>query len=53
MTLKRSEDSNDRLEAYLVAHPPQLKDLLKRRLAHWQRYAAVTGSAIAMAERWQ
>src|SRR5271170_3071257 len=49
MTLKRRDDSNDRLEAYLAAHPPLLKDLLKRRLAHWQRYAVFTGSAIAMA----
>jgi hypothetical protein len=35
-----SADRNDRLEASLRE--------LKRRAVHWQRYAAVTGSAMAM-----
>ena len=50
MTLKRRDDPTDRLEAHLAAHhPPLVSHLLKRRVAHWQRYAVVTGSAIAMA----
>ena len=50
MSTGRRVDPQDRLEAYLATlRPPSLKALLKRRAAHWQLYAAVTGSAVAMA----
>jgi hypothetical protein len=42
MSAPRKADPNDRLEA-------NLSTLLKRYAAHWQLYAAVTGSAMAMA----
>jgi hypothetical protein len=50
MSGARKVDQNDRLEAYLATlRPPAWKEALKRRAAHWQLYAAVTGSAMAMA----
>src|ERR1700722_8880266 len=45
----------DRLEAYLATlrspslKEAALKDAAKRRVAHWQLYAAMTGSAVALA----
>ena len=45
-----SVDPNDRPQPCLVTlHSSTLKDLLRRRAARWQLYAAVTGSAVAMA----
>ena len=43
-------DRIDRLESYIAAlRPPSWRAALKRSAAHWQLYAAVTGSAMAMA----
>ena len=43
-------DLDRRLEAYFATlRPASLRELLKRSAANWQLYAAVTGSAVAMA----
>src|SRR5580693_246110 len=49
MGTARKEDLDRRLEAYFATlHSTPLRDVLKRA-ANWQIYAAVSGSAIAMA----
>jgi uncharacterized protein (TIGR03437 family) len=43
-------DLDSRLEAYFATlRASSLKEALKRSVGHWQMYAAVTGSAMAMA----
>src|ERR1700721_1626779 len=50
MSAPRRVHRDDRLEAYLASlHTSSWKEVLKRSAAHWQLYAAVTGSALAMA----
>ena len=42
--------ADPRLEAHFATlRAPSLKDVLKRSAGNWQLYAAVTGSAMAMA----
>jgi hypothetical protein len=49
MGAARKSDLERRLEAYFGAlHSSSLKETLKRSLANWQIYAAVSGSAMAM-----
>ena len=46
----RKSDLDRRLEAYFATlRPSSLREVLKRSAANWQIYAAVTGSAVAMA----
>ncbi|HUE01743.1 MAG TPA: hypothetical protein VMR62_19380, partial [Bryobacteraceae bacterium] len=46
----RKSDLDRRLEAYFATlRPSSLREVLKRSAANWQIYAAVTGSAMAMA----
>src|ERR1035438_4434729 len=50
MNAPRKDSRNDRLEAYLATlRSPSWKEVLRRGAAHWHLYAAVTGSAMAMA----
>lgn len=50
MGAKRQFDLDRRLEAYFATlRPASLREALKRSAASWQIYAAVTGSAMAMA----
>jgi glutamate 5-kinase len=50
MSARRKPDLNHRLEAYFATlRSSSLRETLKRRTANWQIYAAVTGSAMAMA----
>jgi len=50
MGAKRQFDLDRRLEAYFATlRPASLREALKRSAANWQIYAAVTGSAMAMA----
>lgn len=45
-----SAPRKDRLEAYLATRrSPSLKETTKSRVARWQHYVAVTGSAVALA----
>ena len=44
-----SSARRDRLEAYLATLRSPAQDTQKRRAANWPLYAAVTGSAMAMA----
>jgi len=50
MRAARKLDLDHRLEAYFATlRSPSLKEVLKHSLGNWQMYAAVTGSAMAMA----
>jgi uncharacterized protein (TIGR03437 family) len=50
MSTARKFDLDRRLEAYFATlRPASLKEVLKRSAGNWQIYAAVTGSAMAMA----
>jgi uncharacterized protein (TIGR03437 family) len=50
MGAERKFDLDRRLEAYFATlHSSSLKEALKRSAGNWQIYAAVTGSALAMA----
>src|SRR5579864_4995894 len=46
----RKLDLDHRLDAYFATlRSPSLREALKRRVGNWQIYAAVSGSALAMA----
>src|SRR5579871_4615088 len=49
MESPRNNDLDKRLENYFAMLRPSLAQRLKRRAANWQVYAAVGGSAMAMA----
>jgi hypothetical protein len=50
MGTKPKLDLDHRLEAYFATlRSSSLKTVLKRRMGNWQIYAAVSGSAVAMA----
>lgn len=49
MRKAQKSDLDRRLEAHFsTLRPYALRDRLKRRAGHWQKYAAVSGSALAM-----
>jgi len=50
MATWRKVELDHRLEAYFATvRSPSLREAIKRRAGNWQIYAAVTGSAMAMA----
>jgi len=50
MGARRKSDLDQRLEAYFATlRSSSLRETLKRRASNWHIYAAVTGSAMAMA----
>jgi len=50
MSARRKSELDHRLESYFATlRSSPLRETLKRRASHWQIYAAVTGSAVAMA----